>query len=201
MNYQEPVGTTEDYSTLTTVIPSENTMLARMIRKAVRGGIEEARQAERKQRATTTNLSNPAIFPRFRAWHKTHKKMYYFVEYTSYADGSTSISTVGNGYGDCFAVDADDIELMLCTDYKDCRGVNIWQGDILENYHSNSELAIVSFGEHKLYVDGVYVNCTGFHTNHGGYEHYDGLSSETIRDDTRVVGNIHENSELLGVQS
>lgn len=130
------------------------------------------------------------MFPRFRAWHKVHKKMYHFVELTSYADGSVSVDIVGNVPGDNISVNTDDVEIMQYIGLKDSNGIDICEGDILQFekggyvYNSQEILSIpVDFED-----GGFSPFCIPLGSNDCAEDVYNTCDPEKCK----VVGNIYE---------
>jgi uncharacterized phage protein (TIGR01671 family) len=103
------------------------------------------------------------------------------------------------GEGDLYEFDFEEIELMRSTGLKDKNGVEIYEGDILETWNKRYDGS--PFSE-KYENDLVVVK----HNLYEGYLlHYIlkfcGISNNVSRinevSNYRVVGNIHENPELL----
>ena len=84
-------------------------------------------------------------------------------------------------------VSGDRFELMQYTGLKDCRGKEIYEGDIVSTKYSDTNHVVKYFG-YNFYADGFYnsaFDCPG------------DLFSECDDEDIEVIGNIYENPELL----
>ena len=112
---------------------------------------------------------------KFRAWDYTQNKMREVTSILSVCDGSWSVS-----YDDENYIDSDNIELMQYTGLKDCKGKEIYEGDILVGEH-------ISFKVKVEYVNGAFETESSI-----GHYH---LLSEFSR--CTIIGNIYENSNLL----
>ncbi len=119
---------------------------------------------------------------KFRVWDYITKKMYYFVEITSYKDGSVGIE-FGNGFHDLRRM--ENGKIMQYTTILDKNGKDINEDDILE-VKLNKELTV------KLHVikdNGKYVA-----VSHDWKYRYD---LHEIRHEAEVLSNIYENPELI----
>ncbi|MGJ3873507.1 YopX family protein [Lactiplantibacillus plantarum] len=122
---------------------------------------------------------------KFRAWDKVQNKMLlpdnieftngqaYWAEASTDGNGSYSNDGKADGIGALF-------ELEQFTGLKDVSGKEIYEGDILENRKYRS---IVKFANGKFLADVV-----------GTISRFD-LIGETHG--SKVIGNVHENAELL----
>ena len=117
---------------------------------------------------------------KFRAWHKKEKRYYYNVEHT-YDHTCRGIGCFEESFGDVLDSDAYIVEQY--TGLKDKNGKEIYEGDIVKGswlYGKNWQ--VVKYQNYGFYPFIV----TGF----------DGDSM--VRSvDIAVIGNIHENPELL----
>jgi uncharacterized phage protein (TIGR01671 family) len=124
---------------------------------------------------------------KFRAWTKAEQKMYRYVEHTTYADGSNGVTMLVDTDGYSFAPNESDIELMQYTGLKDAKGKEIYEGDILRipgNY--------VGYGTHNAVVEWSDKEL-GWSTSSGlKMTHYYDAPTEL-----EIIGNIHDNPELL----
>lgn len=112
------------------------------------------------------------MIPKFRAWHTpfTDNK---FGQEMKYGRAGTLLS---------FAeMSPNDYILMQSTGLKDLSGVEIFEGDILFDKHHNPQIGVVVFyeGAFQLLANNMYYPLIQF----------DG--------DVEIIGNIHENPELL----
>jgi hypothetical protein len=127
---------------------------------------------------------------RFRAWHTKNKKMFSAEEMA--ADQLTLLPT-----GEFINVSSADTRLsniipqsamipMQYTGIKDSTGKDIYEGDILRHPSSNECFAIT----------WAPMRC-GFRADYGNKGHSDIEMQIGIRGCAFVIGNIHENPELL----
>lgn len=130
---------------------------------------------------------------RYRAWDKEKKQYIYDVE-----NGLQFWSTAGNLRVMSLAeiADSDKYDLEQCTGSRDCYGDLIYEGDILEIWEDIgiSHVAVVCNDEQKKWdIEG---------DTEGDYDFWELVDREVgdKNNDVGVVGNIHENSELLEVE-
>lgn len=130
---------------------------------------------------------------KFRAWYTKYprKGMHYFVELVSYPDESTEVNLIGNNYQDSFVPDDSCLELMQYTGLRDCKGAEIYEGDIVK----------VDTGLEELHVSRV-------DFKHGCFVFQSIMSPKfstmalfvgfgDAMEYCEVIGNIYEHPELL----
>ncbi len=134
---------------------------------------------------------------KFRAWHKKEGEMLCEIySLTCYAQHGEVSGIMELDYEDLDY--PDDIELMQYTGMKDKNGVEIYEGDILDNGGGFGPM-VVKFGEWdngETYDDhqcglGFYVECPKFRHEIMGLTYID------IHKTHPIVGNIYENPGLL----
>lgn len=130
---------------------------------------------------------------KFRAWDKTENRMARNVEELKF-NSKGIYAVVLNHLGFEMRRRAKDVELMQYTGLKDRNGKEIFEGDIA--FHRDYECSgYVVFSDDELAF--AFLVITG--SNNKGpttefewlYDYADGLE---------IIGNIHENPELLGVE-
>jgi len=130
------------------------------------------------------------MIPKFRAFHKTERKMYP-VDYISWEGGKIveigleSLTEDDNGY-ECYdAINSDNCDLMQSTDLTDANGKEIYEGDILRDM-GNRVAFVVWFGG-------------GFWIESPGSCARDNIFSKWVKDaECKIIGNIYENPEMVG---
>ncbi|ENE7083856.1 hypothetical protein ABNW22_002809 [Listeria monocytogenes] len=84
----------------------------------------------------------------------------------------------------------DDVELMQYTGLKDKNGKKIFEGDIVKNINGEySYIGIVNKDRYTFYIKGV--------APKDNYDFADVSDTVTGKSSLIVIGNIHENPELL----
>lgn len=118
---------------------------------------------------------------KFRAWVKGHMAYSSSVFEMMFQDGHYFYHG-----GESHAPKAEDVAIMQYTGLKDCNGVEIYEGDIIEveDYYNNSEKSgIFAVSWYDRHSGWRFNTCVAFH---------DFYISEY-----KVIGNIYENPELL----
>jgi len=113
---------------------------------------------------------------KFRIWDKIYKAMFQVSDISWACDGSIVYI---NGYI------AEDVILMQSTGLPDRNGKEIFDGDIVEHY---------AFYGYVLFEDGMFTMSGSANIHFGKYKqplcYHDSIQCE-------VIGNIHDNPELL----
>ncbi|CFG03413.1 TPA: YopX family protein [Staphylococcus aureus] len=119
---------------------------------------------------------------KFRAWDKLGKEMHKVSAIDFSSKGARIIRLAGvqsNGKGDHKRWHSS-VELMQSTGFKDVNGVEIYEGDIVQDSYSG-EVSFIEFKEGAFYI-----TCSNVTE----------LISEND-DIIEIIGNIFENEELL----
>lgn len=132
--------------------------------------------------------------PRYRAWIKTEKRMFFSDDILAIDYGNEEIVTqqvyFENGLPDdrfIYCYKTDEIELMQTTGLKDKNGKEIFEGDIL--------------GTKDGLLNGVieYRSDLGMWTNSLiRYNNFERLCN--VATSREIIGNVYENPELLEVK-
>jgi uncharacterized phage protein (TIGR01671 family) len=120
---------------------------------------------------------------KFRAWNGYRKMMADYVSALQNGDTQgtpSSVNVIVNGENETWDIKNDRVELLQFTGLKDVNGRDIYEGDILENRKYRS---IVKFASGKFLADVI-----------GTINKFD-LIGETHG--SKVIGNVHDNAELL----
>lgn len=126
---------------------------------------------------------------KFRAWDKRHKKMGEVKAWSEFNGGEITIKR--NGQNASYVIQAEDVTLMQSTGLFDVNGSEIFEFDILEK-NRNQEL---TNEWRQVYATGVVKTAEGRWVIDDGEELID-LFDESTKN--KVVGNVYENSELVG---
>ncbi len=126
------------------------------------------------------------MIPRFRAWHCELGRMM-SIKNMWFQDGSVEELELNDAVmNDYITVYPDEIELMQSTGIKDKNGKEIFEGDILGTKDGLLN-GVVEYREDL----GMFVNSLI------RYNNFERLCN--VANDREIIGNIHENPELLEV--
>lgn len=128
------------------------------------------------------------MIPKFRAWDKYHEIMVIIIS----IDFERKIAYVGREDGDRWEIHFDNLNFMQSTGLKDKNGVEIYEGDLVQN--GRGEIGYVTY---LLQETGfvVVLKNTDYRLGHRNTgESYDMAYWHEI------IGNIYENPELLEVE-
>lgn len=145
---------------------------------------------------------------KFRAWDKVNKVMVKVVEIDFFR--RRMYFTIDNKYyGEC---SLDDVILMQYTGLKDINGKEIYEGDILIQNNNKADLVQVCFGEfgiRSLKTEKVIDKSVGWYlkvlptdviSKVAPFCYDTPINNYWIeRLNTKIIGNIYENPELLEV--
>lgn len=128
------------------------------------------------------------MIPKFRAWDRTRNKMIDVDEIHFY---NGKLDFIGDAI--TFMRTVDEIELMQSTGLKDRNGKEIFEGDVVqfEDCYTESDFLYINKGIVEWSQGSFTV------TNRDSVEMEDLLDGEIL--DVIIIGNIHENPELLEV--
>lgn len=140
---------------------------------------------------------------KFRAWDKQKNEMIYDgIEFHSRQlhepgpEEGEEESFIGFG-SLCFR----RFIMMQWTGMKDCRGKEIYEGDILRSIDDPQFDVIVRFGDSFSEIHEDHINTfVGFYGGFINQEHNNCEINPSVEDISKVIGNIHENPELIKSQ-
>ncbi|WP_445448711.1 YopX family protein [Enterococcus faecalis] len=127
------------------------------------------------------------MIPKFRAWDKRHNEIV-SVHEINFKNDTLTTESIDNGI-------SKDVQmlvfiLMQSTGLKDKNGVEIFEGDIVQYRDGEySYLGIVKRDCYQFFIDGIEPD-----------DNYDFIDVSNTFDGTsslEIIGNIHENPELL----
>ena len=113
---------------------------------------------------------------KFRAWDKTINYMDYRVRFSHFEDGIEVLDS----WSSWRELKKDEYELMQYTGLKDKKGVEIYEGDILQNEHHF---------KYQVVFKGDCWRCEPIKNNY--------FKNRFIGNDLKIIGNIYKDPELL----
>lgn len=127
---------------------------------------------------------------KFRAWNGYRKMMADYVSALQNGDTQgtpSSVNVIVNGENETWDIKNDRVELLQFTGLKDVNGRDIYEGDILK-----TKAGLIQIVEQGILETDREDIISGFYANN--------LSDDkphTFSYDDEVIGNVHENPELL----
>ncbi|WP_248847103.1 YopX family protein [Lactiplantibacillus plantarum] len=131
-----------------------------------------------------------ATMIKFRAWNGYRKIMADYVSAIQNGDTQgtpSSVNVIVDGKNETWDIKNDDVELLQFTGLKDVNGKDIYEGDILR-----TKAGLIQIVEQGILETDREDIISGFYANN--------LSDDkphTFSYDDEVIGNAHENPELL----
>lgn len=123
------------------------------------------------------------MIPKHRAWDKSINYMDYRVRVTTIDNDYIKVEVL-DAFSDWRELEEEQYELMQSTGLKDKNGVEIFEGDILKG----------DDGE-------VFYNSVVFDKEKAIFMRSDSIELWENVEELEVIGNIHENPELLEVEN
>jgi uncharacterized phage protein (TIGR01671 family) len=138
----------------------------------------------------------------FRAWDKSNKR--FVNEFKNvYICDEGRIYTLTHGIDEEF-LDTQDYEIMQFTGLLDKNGTKIYEGDVVEwkskhYWHSKvCEQYEIRFGNIHLWSNESYAGTVGFYCVRNNMDTQYGIHHLIHNDiEVEVIGNIHQNKELI----
>lgn len=127
---------------------------------------------------------------KFRAWNGYRKMMADYVSAIQNGDTQgtpSSVNVIVNGKNETWDIKNDHVELLQFTGLKDVNGKDIYEGDVLR-----TKAGLIQIVEKGILETDREDIISGFYANN--------LSDDkphTFSYDDEVIGNVHENPELL----
>lgn len=138
---------------------------------------------------------------KFRAWNKTHKQMWHD---GGHMDLSISLDGIIGSPDSYYGQDqSDDFVIMQYTGLKDRYGFDVYQDDLVE-FETYEDLVGITKDIYRVVWNGLWAcwqldNLTN--RIRGVFGHPYNYEIPSLSVDGTIVGNIHENPELLEAKS
>ena len=134
------------------------------------------------------------MIPKFRAWDKVKRSIILVSEivYSSDLSYINRVTLDGRDHKMLYGSETrqeDDVVLMQSTGLHDQNGVEIFQGDVVK---------IVYDGEPFTGVVVYDLEETDFKATNGNEDYGNNFQYLTVGESIEVIGNVHQNPELLG---
>ncbi|BEI64689.1 YopX family protein [Lactiplantibacillus plantarum] len=139
-----------------------------------------------------------ATMIKFRAWNGYRKTMADYVSAIQNGDTQgtpSSVNVIVDGKNETWDIENDHVELLRFTGLKDVNGKEIYVGDVVEVWSDASELTMVPTVNEVVSEDlfgrpGMFLKPIGQHL-------IEPCLHDSFIDQFKVIGNVHENPELL----
>ncbi|QIA85201.1 hypothetical protein E2I17_02740 [Lactiplantibacillus plantarum] len=139
-----------------------------------------------------------ATMIKFRAWNGYRKIMADYVSAIQNGDTQgtpSSVNVIVDGKNETWDIKNDDVELLQFTGLKDVNGKEIYEGDIVKAWSDVSELTMVPSINEIVSEDlfgrpGMFLKPAGPHL-------IEPCLHDSWSNQFEVIGNVHENPELL----
>ena len=122
---------------------------------------------------------------KFRVWNGREQCVDHRQPDKALIDCDTGKAMYYNGFASCL-LDVEDAIIEQCTGLKDMNGVLIYEGDVVQGEYITGR-SVVRWDDHQWYVDEY---------DNGDYYQGHVIQASDFRG-FEIIGNIHENPELL----